>query len=236
MVGKQANREVLAISDFNGDGAELDILFQQTNNGFSFIALAATSTTSRAWPTHGSNLQRRRRLQRRRQGGRRLPGRCRQAASLVLNGGDTSAAEGAGIQNGRTLIGIADTQGDGSDDLIFKTDATGFVTILDDADPSHRSAVAIKAGNTLLAVADFNGDGTEDLLWEKDNTDCVYYFASGDAGRQSNIGDQTGQTLEAVQTSMATARQTCCGGTTAPVSPRSSTAWTCPSPPGLVFA
>jgi hypothetical protein len=76
------------------------------------------------------------------------------------------------------IVGIADFDGDGEADLLWRHDTTGRVHMMLMDGPVIRSQGAIyqepDTSWKIVAQADYNGDGKADLLWRNETTGQVY--------------------------------------------------------------
>jgi hypothetical protein len=96
---------------------------------------------------------------------------------------------------GWTVVGAADSNGDGVPDLVWQNDTTRQVVV--DYYGGAGGATPVSwawlnpvgaPGWHVAAVTDFNGDGVPDLVWENDTSRAVvvnYYSGTGGAVYQS---------------------------------------------------
>ena len=109
-----------------------------------------------------------------------------------LNGGftDNYNASKAGIPLNWQVAGTGDFNGDGHDDVLWRSD-TGVVTDWLGSDSGAftsnyaRSAVNVSADWHIVGTGDFNGDGRTDILW-RSGTVTVDWLADANGGFASN--------------------------------------------------
>ncbi len=82
------------------------------------------------------------------------------------------------------IVGMADFNGDGKADILYRHDTTGqvFVYLMDGTSIIGSGFVLTEANLAwkIIAAADFNGDGKADILYRNDVTGQVYvYFMNG---------------------------------------------------------
>jgi hypothetical protein len=86
------------------------------------------------------------------------------------------------------VAGVGDVNGDGTDDVIWRNNATGAWGWTDVANRSawHDLGASSTAYN-VVGVADFNGDGKADTLWENPTTGDIGYSAGAATGGQKFV-------------------------------------------------
>ncbi len=76
------------------------------------------------------------------------------------------------------IVGVADFNGDGKHDILWRNDANGQVYIMLMQDTAIMSEGMVYAEPNLawkiVALGDYDGDGKDDLLWRNDSTGQVY--------------------------------------------------------------
>jgi hypothetical protein len=112
----------------------------------------------------------------------------------VASGGGVQLSLGTGITT-MALWGHADFNGDGRDDILWRSD-TGRVTdwlgqAVSGGFVSNFSNADANAGTDwhVVGAGDFNGDGRSDVLWRNDNGDVTDWLGQASGGFISNFGN-----------------------------------------------
>ena len=85
---------------------------------------------------------------------------------------------------------LADLNGDGRDDILWRRDSTGTVKVgISSASASQERVenLADKFSAWTQQLADFNGDGRTDILWHKPGAGDVQLTISDTFGNQQSI-------------------------------------------------
>ncbi len=95
--------------------------------------------------------------------------------------------------SGRTFLGIGDFNGDGKDDVLAQTNASGFTSYWNGGDTKVDVGEGL-IGRDVLAIADFDGDGRDDVLLQTTASGWASYLSG--AGTKVNVGTYlVGRTL-----------------------------------------
>ncbi|MDF1792942.1 MAG: hypothetical protein P1U88_13575, partial [Thalassobaculaceae bacterium] len=191
---------VLATGDFNGDGADDEVLIQSTSTGTTAIVgvdaggiteqgsrsgIAADATVAATGDFDGDGRD------------DLLLGDSSAGTVAVWQLGESGAATGGLAQNvdaGWSLVGTGDFDGDGTDDLLWRNGATGGVVVWSDvaADggATAGSELELDASSEILGIGDFGGDGRDDLLLrDADGTVTLWEMDGGAIGTSTEIGE-----------------------------------------------
>jgi hypothetical protein len=100
--------------------------------------------------------------------------------------------------NGYTVVatswhvaGIADFNGDGRDDILWRNDSGAMTNWLGTAsggytDNSANASVTIGTAWQIAGTGDFNGDGRDDILWRNDSGDLTNWLGQTDGSFANN--------------------------------------------------
>jgi FG-GAP-like repeat len=99
-----------------------------------------------------------------------------------MNGADVAASASIGnVPTNRTVVGVADFNGDGIGDLLW-CDGSGDVAVWLMSTAMVMSSTSL--GNvpstwTVVGAGDFNGDGMVEILWQDNLGDTSIWFMNG---------------------------------------------------------
>jgi len=191
---------VASTGDFNGDGRD-DILWRsdggglsdwlgKLNGGFTDNGSASFTTVSTDWHVAGTgdfNGDGRDDILWRSDGG---------ALSDWLgtaNGGftDNGAASFTTVSNDWHVAGTGDFNGDGRDDILWRSDSGALSNWLGTAnggftDNGAASFAAVSNDWHIAGTGDFNGDGRDDILWRSDSGALSNWLGTANGGFTDN--------------------------------------------------
>jgi FG-GAP-like repeat/FG-GAP repeat len=125
----------------------------------------------------------------------------RQAAVWYLGGSQGNIFQGwdwlsSAWNDGWTIVGMRDFNGDGKPDLVWQNDATQQVVVWYLGGPQGNTLVGSSwlaqdgvAGWYVVATGDFNGDGKPDLVWQNDARQVAVWYMGGAQGNTLLWGD-----------------------------------------------
>ena len=107
----------------------------------------------------------------------------------------------AGVGLSWTAVGTGDFNGDGRDDILWRSDTGVLTDWLGAADGGFagnygNSAVTVSLAWTVAATGDFNGDGRDDILWRNDTGAVADWLGAANGGFTHNgVNSYTGVPL-----------------------------------------
>ena len=176
---------IAGTGDFNGDGRD-DILWRNSTTGefgnwlanssgaFAYNAAAGLTAISNAWRIDGTgdfNGDGRDDILWRNTDGSFGTWLANAGGGFAYNG----AAGVVAISNDWHIVGTGDFNGDGRDDILWRSDSGAFGNWLANASGgfAYNAAAGINAsiGNDwdISGIGDYNGDGRDDILWRNDS-------------------------------------------------------------------
>ncbi len=187
---------VVGTGDFNGDGRD-DILWRSDtgalgdwlanqSGGFAYNAAAGIAQVGTEWSVAGTGDFNG-------DGRDDILWRSTSGAfgTWLANAGGGFAYNQAGgisqVSNDWHVVGTGDFNGDGRDDILWRSDSGQFGDWLANASGgfAYNSAGGIAQVGTdwkIVATGDFNGDGREDLLWRSDTGVLGDWLANANGG------------------------------------------------------
>ena len=96
------------------------------------------------------------------------------------------AGVSVGLYANQSLLGVGDLDGDGRDDLVFRNNATGWISYA--AGNGTNVDVGFRHAQLMAAVADLNGDGRDDLVFQHEVSGWMSYADGG--GANVNLGSR----------------------------------------------
>ena len=187
---------VVGTADFNGDGRD-DILWRNTGgdvtswlgqtNG-NFAGSAAFNNPGAGWTVAGTGDF---------NGDGRDDVLWRATSGTVTNwlgqangnfSGNAANSYNA-LDNGWTVQGTGDFNGDGRDDILWRNTAGDVTSWLGGANGNFAGSATFNnpgAGWTVAGVGDFNGDGRDDVLWRNANGDVTNWLGQANGNFAGN--------------------------------------------------
>jgi hypothetical protein len=103
-----------------------------------------------------------------------------------------------GFNAGKTLIGIADFDGDGRDDMLFVNPTSDWYSYFSGGDRSATVEIGSNAGKSVVGIGDFDGDGRADILFKNDASGWYSYYSGGSKAATVDVGSNNGRELVGV--------------------------------------
>jgi hypothetical protein len=193
---------IVGTGDFNGDGRD-DVLWRndngtvtewlgQTNGGFADNGANAYINVPNAWHIAGTgdfNGDGRDDVLWRNDNGTVTEWLSQANGGFVDNGVNTYI----NVPNAWHIVGTADFNGDGRDDVLWRNDNGTVTEWLGQAnggfaDNGANAYINVLASWHLSGTGDYNGDGRDDVLWRHDNGTVTEWLGQANGGFVDNGG------------------------------------------------